>query len=100
MLLKDLLTVCKNWDDSTTLVIVDREQTEPQSLKLRFVRSLYDACAIRNFEHAVRQPDSLLRSHPNDYSLFKVGTYDNVGGYIEPIEPPVMLCDAAQCLKE
>lgn len=41
MLLKDLLTVCKNWDDSTTLVIVDREQTEPQSLKLRFVRALY-----------------------------------------------------------
>lgn len=61
---------------------------------------LNDACAIRNFEHAVRQPDSLLRSHPNDYSLFKVGTYDNVGGYIEPIVPPVMLCDAAQCLKE
>ena len=61
---------------------------------------LNDACAIRNFEHAVRQPDSLLRSHPNDYSLFKVGTYDNVGGYIEPIDSPVMLCDAAQCLKE
>ena len=61
---------------------------------------LNDGCAIRNFEHAVRQPDSLLRSHPNDYSLFKVGTYDNVGGYIEPIDPPVMLCDAAQCLKE
>lgn len=61
---------------------------------------LNDACAIRNFEHAVRQPDSLLRSHPNDYSLFKVGTYDNVGGYIDSIDPPVMLCDAAQCLKE
>lgn len=41
MLLKDLLVICKNWDDSTTLVIVDREQSDPQSLKLRFARSLY-----------------------------------------------------------
>lgn len=60
---------------------------------------LNDACAIRNFEHAVRQPDSLLRSHPNDYALYRVGTYDNETGVIDA-EPPVQLCDAAQCLKE
>lgn len=59
-----------------------------------------DGCAIRNFEHAVRQPDSLLRSHPNDYSLFKVGSYEDVCGTVEPISPPVLLCDAAQCLQE
>lgn len=41
MFFKDLLTVNKNWDDSTTLVIVDRDQSEPQSLKSRFARSLY-----------------------------------------------------------
>ena len=58
-----------------------------------------DACAIRNFEHAVRQPDSLLRSHPNDYALYRVGTYDNETGVIVA-ESPVQLCDAAQCLKE
>ena len=58
-----------------------------------------DACAIRNFEHAVRQPDSLLRSHPNDYALYRVGTYDNEIGVLTP-ESPVQLCDAAQCLKE
>ncbi len=41
MFFKDLLTVNKNWDDLTTLVIVDRDQQEPQSLKCRFARSLY-----------------------------------------------------------
>ena len=60
---------------------------------------LNDACAIRNFEHAVRQPDSLLRSHPNDYALYRVGTYDNEVGVITSVSP-VQLCDAAQCLKE
>lgn len=59
-----------------------------------------DACAVRNFEHAVCQPDSLLRSHPNDYALYKVGTYDNVCGSLFPIDPPKLLCDAAQCLQE
>ncbi len=59
-----------------------------------------DACAIRNFEHAVRQPDSLLRSHPNDYSLFLVGTYDNEEGVVFPQLPPKLLTDAAAVLKE
>lgn len=57
-----------------------------------------DATAVRNFEHAVRQPDSLLASHPNDFALYKLATYDNVVGYIEPLNPPRQLCDAAQCI--
>lgn len=61
---------------------------------------LNDSCAIRNFEHAVRQPDSLLRSHPNDYSLFRVGSYNNETGMIESFDTPVLLTDAAAVLKE
>lgn len=57
-----------------------------------------DATAVRNFEHAVRQPDSILASHPNDFALFKVGEYDNESGVISPVFPPMLLCDAAQCL--
>ena len=34
-----------------------------------------DATAIRNFEHAVAQPASLLASHPNDFALFKLGHF-------------------------
>ena len=57
-----------------------------------------DATAIRNFEHAVRQRDSILASHPNDFALFKVGEYDNESGVVSPVFPLMQLCDAAQCL--
>lgn len=57
-----------------------------------------DATAIRNFENAVRQPGSLLASHPNDFSLFKLGTYEDTCGFLNPVDSPKLLCDAAQCL--
>ena len=59
-----------------------------------------DASAVRNFEHAVRQPDSLLRSHPNDYALYRVADFDTDTGNVNPYFPPVQLVDAAACLKE
>lgn len=57
-----------------------------------------DATAVRNFEHAVRQPDSLLASHSNDFALFRVGSFDNETGTVTVPMTPVFLCDAAQCL--
>lgn len=57
-----------------------------------------DSTAIRNFENAVRQPGSLLASHPNDFALFKLGTYDDSDGSLDPVDIPKLLCDAAQCL--
>lgn len=57
-----------------------------------------DATAIRNFEHAVRQKDSILASHPNDFALYAVGIYDDCNGKIDPVFPPRQLRDAAQCL--
>lgn len=59
-----------------------------------------DASAIRNFEHAVCQPDSLLRSHSADYTLWRVGQFDNEHGEIIPEWPPVQLSDASAVLKE
>lgn len=59
-----------------------------------------DASAIRNFEHAVRQPDSLLQSHPADYSLWKIGTFDNETGAIVSLWPIEQLIDASSILKE
>lgn len=59
-----------------------------------------NASAVRNFEHAVRQPDSLLRSHPNDYALYHVADFDTDNGNVIPIFPPVHLVDAVACLKE
>lgn len=61
---------------------------------------LNDASAVRNFEHAVMDPGSLLRTHSADYALYRVGYFDNETGLIE-IEPvPVHLRDAAMCTKE
>lgn len=57
-----------------------------------------NATAIRNFENAVCQPGSLLASHPNDFALFKLGSYDDVCGSLMPLDAPKMLCDASQCL--
>lgn len=59
-----------------------------------------DASAIRNFEHAVRQSDSLLASHPADYSLWKLGTFDNEIGTLVSLWPIEQLADASSILKE
>ncbi len=39
-----------------------------------------DASAIRNFEHAVTRVDSLFFSHPEHYSLYRIGTFDTTHG--------------------
>lgn len=59
-----------------------------------------DASAIRNFEHAVNDPKSLMCTHPNDYALFRVGTFDNVTGETVPEWPVVLLTDAASVLRK
>lgn len=57
-----------------------------------------DATAVRNFEYAVRLKDSILASHPNDFALFRVGSFDNETGTVTASIVPEFLCDAAQCL--
>lgn len=54
-----------------------------------------DASAVRNFEHACKAPDSLMASHPADYSLWRLATYDTDSGVISPESAPVQLADAA-----
>ena len=48
---------------------------------------LNDASAMRNFEHAVLSPGSLLNSHSEDYSLCCVGTFNSDTGEVEPLNP-------------
>ena len=59
-----------------------------------------NASAMRNFEHAVRHPDSLMKSHPNDFGLYRVGSFDNETGEIMPEFPPQFICDATVCLRK
>lgn len=57
-----------------------------------------DESAIRNFEHACKNTDSLFFTHPADYQLFKLGTLNSETGEI--IYDPKFLCDAPQIIKE
>ncbi len=59
-----------------------------------------DASACRNFEHAVRQPESLLYSHPADYALYRVGSFDTDSGVVTSFPVPIQLLDASSCFKE
>ena len=52
-----------------------------------------DQSAVRNFEHAMMQKDSLINSHTEDYSLYRIGTYDNETGRVTPESEPVLIID-------
>lgn len=56
-----------------------------------------DACAIRNFEHAVTRTDSLFFSHPEHYSLYRLGTFDTTHG-ISDIVDGVPIANASDVL--
>lgn len=43
---------------------------------------LNDQSAMRNFEHAMSKEDSLMFSHPKDFSLYCLGMYDSDTGEV------------------
>lgn len=59
-----------------------------------------DASAIRNFEHAVIAPDSLMRSHPADYTLYRLGSYNTETGLIVSEADPQQIADAASIVRK
>lgn len=59
-----------------------------------------DASAIRNFEHAVMAPDSLMRSHPADYTLYRLGSYNTESGIIVSEADPQQISDAASVVRK
>lgn len=52
---------------------------------------LNDRTAARNFEHAVRQPNTLFYSHPQDYMLYCIGEYDERTGALVPCTPRLVI---------
>ena len=59
-----------------------------------------DASAIRNFEHAVMAPDSLMRSHAADYTLYRLGSYNTETGIILSKADPQQIADAASVVRK
>jgi len=43
--------------------------------------------AIRIFEDEIQTPNSEIAKHAEDYALFKVGTFNDSTGHLEPCEP-------------
>lgn len=57
-----------------------------------------DAVAIRGFESTVVNSDSVLFTHAEDFSLFKLGEFDADSGRLIPLDLPLHLVDAVACL--
>ena len=49
---------------------------------LSITTDINDNSALRNFEHALEQQNTLYYTHPSDYDLYRVGTYDTETGEI------------------
>lgn len=47
--------------------------------------------AIRTFDDQVNNPDSLLNKHPEDFTLFCIGDYDQDTGLLTPLPTPASL---------
>lgn len=53
--------------------------------------------AMRSFEDEIKSPESVMHKHPEDYSLYQLGDFDEVTGKFEPVLPPRLLLKGADC---
>lgn len=61
---------------------------------LRPVFAVHLAEAMRSFEDAVRQGDSVFSRHPNDYALYHLGEFDDTQGKFTMLDNPVEMMTA------
>lgn len=55
-----------------------------------------DAAAIRNFENVVLTPGTLYDHAPEDFSLFRVASFDSETGLVTPLSQPDLLVTGQQ----
>ena len=55
------------------------------------VRALNKATIIRTFTDLANNPQEEIGEHPEDYTLFHLGTYDSTTGKFENLKAPVAL---------
>ena len=56
--------------------------------------------AIRAFEDQANEETSEIYKHPEDYTLFEIGTFDSDIGKVEPLQTPKSLGVAIEFKKE
>lgn len=54
-----------------------------------------DEAAARNFTHSVVNSDTILYSFAQDFSLYKIGTYDSDSALVTPISPIQLILEGA-----
>lgn len=69
-------------------------------LYARIFQEQTDATARRAFGAACKDPESPYHGHPEDYSLWRVGSEDDTLGTITPEIAPVMVCTAQEALRD
>lgn len=52
--------------------------------------------AIRDFQNAVNDENTMLAKHPEDYILYDIGSFDEFTGALVATSPPVHLGLASQ----
>lgn len=57
-----------------------------------------DDAAARNFSHAVVTSDGILRTHAEDFSLYRLGSFDTDSGVLSPEPVPVHVISGVQVL--
>lgn len=55
--------------------------------------------AVRQFQQEARNPDSAVGRSLKDYSLFRVGAYDDNSGLVIPEQAPVSVMAALEAAK-
>lgn len=58
------------------------------------------AVAMRQFEEIVNDGKSEFARHPEDYSLFETGTFDDNAGMLAPTLAPVHICTALEVVRK
>lgn len=60
-----------------------------------------DQIAVRNFEHAFADKNSVYRTHAKDFSLFRVGKFDTTDGKLETlgVAQYQLLCEGSDAVE-
>lgn len=52
--------------------------------------------AVREFSDVVKDKNSALAKHPDDYKMMCLGEFDNVSGFISAFVQPEFICSAVE----
>ena len=52
---------------------------------------IHAGVAVREFEDTVNNPQTIMHKHPEDFSLFKIGTYDDHTAQVRHCDPELIV---------